>query len=77
MELKIQFGEEARFDVPLRQTSRTGVAMFSGMNLRPWFSSGWVRSRLRNVIVKHGNRIKLPTGFQNETGFHFGTELDE
>ena len=77
MKLKIQFSEEARFDAPLRQTSLTRAAMFSGVIDRRWLSSAFVRSRLRNIMVRHRNVIKIPTGFQDETGFHFGIEAEE
>jgi hypothetical protein len=77
MKLKIQFDEEARFGAPLRQTSRTKAAMFSGMTHRRWLSSAFVRSRLRNIMVRHRNVIKIPTGFQDKTGFHFGIEAEE
>ena len=75
--LEIQFGEETRCGVPIRQIRRTSAALFSRIMRRPWLSSAFVRSRLRNVIVKHGNLIKIPIGFQDETGFHFGVEPAE
>ena len=77
MKLKTQFGEKTRFDAPLRQTSRTKAATSSGMIHRRWLSSAFVRSRLRNIMVRHRNVIKIPTGFQDETGFHFGIEAEE
>jgi len=35
-----------------------------------------VKSRLRNVILRHRNAIKIPTGFQEEVGLHFGAKPD-
>ena len=77
MKLKIQFGEGTRFDAPLRQTSRTKAETSPGMIHRCWLSSAFVRSRLRNIMVRHRNVIKIPTGFQDKTGFHFGIEAEE
>jgi hypothetical protein len=77
MKHKIQFGEESRFDLPFRQTSRTRAASCSGLMHKPWSRTASFRSHLRQFIVKQRNAIRIPIGFQVETGFHFGVEPDE
>ena len=74
MKLEIQFAEETRFDLPFRQARRTKTPSFFGLVHQAWPRTDPLRSRLRKIVVKYGNAIKIPEGFQTETGFHFGVE---
>ena len=75
MKLKIQFGEETGFDVPLRQTIRTEATSCFGLRRGSWARTAIFRSQLRQIIAKNRSAIKIPIGFQAETGFHLGVEL--
>ena len=77
IELKAQFDEDTRFDVPVRQTNQTRAASLSDLLRSAWPRTGSVRSRLRKIIIKHANAARIPLGFQTKTGFHFGDEPDE
>jgi len=77
MKLKTQFGEECRLDVPIRPLVRARAASSSGLLHKPWSRTASFRSHFRQFIAKHRNAIKIPIGFQGETGFHFGVEPDE
>jgi hypothetical protein len=70
MKLKIQFGGETRFLVPLQQTIQTKPDRLSGTMHEAW-------SRLRRNITKQRKAMKIPAGYQAETGFHFGVEPAE
>jgi lysine/ornithine N-monooxygenase len=75
MKLEIQFAEETRFDLPIRRASRTTTASFLCLVHRAWPRTASLRSHLRKIVVRHGNAIKIPEGFQTDTGFHFGVDL--
>ena len=77
IKLAIQFDEAARFELPIRRTCRTRTASFLGLVHGAWPRTASVRSRLRHIVVKHGNAIRIPEGFQTETGFHFGVDPPE
>jgi len=77
MKLKTQFGEERRFDVSLRPLVRARAASSSGLLHTPWSRLASFRSHFRQFIVRQRNAIRIPIGFQAETGFHFGVEPDE
>src|ERR1017187_10253289 len=74
MKLKMQFGEETRFDVPLRQTIRTEATSCSGLRRSLWSRTATFRLHLRQIIAKHRSAIQIPIEFQVETGFHLGVE---
>ena len=77
MKLEIQFAEETRFDLPLRQARRTKTPSLFGLVRQAWPRTASLRSRLRKIVIKHGNVIKIPAGFQNDAGFHLGVEPSE
>ena len=74
MKIEIQFDEDTSFEMPIRRTRRTRTASFFRLVHRAWPSTASVRARLNKTIVKHGNGISIPEGFQTDTGFHFGVE---
>jgi hypothetical protein len=37
---------------------------------RPWPQTGSFGSHLREIIAKLRNSFQIPTGYQDETGFH-------
>ena len=43
---------------------------------KPWPHTGSFRLRLHKVVAKlrHAVRIEIPTGYQDETGFHLGVK---
>ena len=77
MKLNIQFGEETRFIVPIRQIIRTRTRWLSGTMHKPWSHTGSFGSPLREIIAKYRNALEIPTGYQTETGFLFGVEPAE
>ncbi len=77
MKLEIQFAEETCFDLPLRQARRTQTPSFFGMVHRAWPRAASLPPRLGKLVIKHGNAIKIPAGFQTATGFHLGVETPE
>jgi len=77
MKFKIQFDEESRFSAPLPPARRSRAASLLRLEHRAWPSMASARSRLRQIEVKHGNVIKIPEGFQTETGCHFGVAPPE
>jgi len=56
MKLKIQFGEEIRFDVPIRRIIRTRLQWWPGIRVlsRAWAMAGWpkpIKSELTGGIL--------------------------
>jgi hypothetical protein len=43
---------------------------------KPWSHTGSFGAHLHEIIakLKHAIEIQIPTGYEDETGFHFGTE---
>ena len=41
-----------------------------------WPQASSFRSHLREIIAVLKRKVVIPTGYQDETGFHFGTEPD-
>ena len=46
---------------------------------RPWRYTGSLGLHIHEITAKRrdAKKIELPTGYQNETGFHLGVKLDE
>lgn len=44
---------------------------------KPWPHMGSFSSYLHEIIVKLGSAMEIPTGYQDEAGFHFGAEPDD
>jgi len=42
--------------------------------LKPWPESGSFRSHLRELVANLKRIVEIPTGYEDETGFHFGAE---
>ena len=42
--------------------------------IRPWPQTGSLWSHLREMAANLKNIVEIPTGYQDETGFHFGAE---
>jgi hypothetical protein len=77
MKLTILFGEESRFDAPLQRRIRARAASNSGLKSQPWSRTTSFRSPLRQFMGQRRHAIKIPIGFQGETGFPFGVKTDE
>ncbi len=41
---------------------------------KPWPHMGSFRVHLREIIANLRHVIEIPTGYQDETGFHYGVE---
>ena len=41
---------------------------------KPWLPAGSVGLHLHELIAKLGHAFEIPNGYQDEKGFHFGTE---
>jgi hypothetical protein len=41
---------------------------------KPWPHAGSFGSHLREVIANLRHVVEIPTGYQDETGFHYGIE---
>jgi hypothetical protein len=41
---------------------------------RPWPQSGGFKAHLRQFVAKLKHIVEIPTGYQDETGFHTGTQ---
>jgi hypothetical protein len=41
---------------------------------KPWPHTGSIGAHLHEIIAKLSHAIQIPTGYQDETGFHFGVE---
>jgi hypothetical protein len=44
---------------------------------RPWPQTGAFGLHLCEVVAKLKQAMQIPTGYQDETGFHFGAESAE
>jgi hypothetical protein len=41
---------------------------------KPWQHGGTLRAQLHEIISNLKNALQIPTGYQDETGFHYGPE---
>jgi hypothetical protein len=41
---------------------------------RPWPHGGSFKSHWREIVVRLKNMAQIPTGYEDETGFHLGAE---
>jgi len=41
---------------------------------RPWSNAGSFKSHLREIVTNLKRLVEIPTGYQDENGFHMGTE---
>jgi len=41
---------------------------------RPWSQNGTFKSHLREIVAHLKQIVEIPTGYQDESGFHRGTE---
>jgi hypothetical protein len=39
-----------------------------------WPQTGWFKSHLREIVAHLKQIVEIPTGYQDESGFHRGTE---
>ena len=44
---------------------------------KPWPHTGSFGSHFHEIMAKLRNAMEIPTGYQDETGFHFGAEPAE
>jgi hypothetical protein len=44
---------------------------------KPWPQTGSFGLHLHEIITKLKSVVEIPTGYQDETGFHFGAEPAE
>jgi len=41
---------------------------------KPWPNAGSFKSHLREIVSNLKRLVEIPTGYQDESGFHMGTE---
>ena len=39
-----------------------------------WPQTGWFKSHVREIVASLKQIVAVPTGFQDENGFHYGAE---
>jgi hypothetical protein len=44
---------------------------------KPWSHAESFGLHLHEIVAKLKNAVKIPTGYEDETGFHFGAEPAE
>jgi hypothetical protein len=42
--------------------------------VKPWPEAGTLKSHLREIVANLRFFVEIPTGYQDENGFHFGAE---
>ena len=69
MKLKSQFGEETSFTVPILKKIQIRTQWLSGPMHRPGSYTGLFGSHPCGITLKPRNAIRIPIGYQAETGF--------
>ena len=77
MKLNLQSDEETHFIVLVRHVSRATATLISRSIQKPWLNPGLFGSAICKTIPKLRNAIKIPVGYQAETGFQVGVEPAE
>ena len=39
-----------------------------------WPHTGWFKSHVREIVASLKRMVEIPTGYQDENGFHMGAE---
>ena len=42
--------------------------------VKPWPQTASFRSNLRQIVANLRNLVQIPTGYEDESGFHYGVE---